>query len=130
VLVLDASAAIELLLRRPRAADVEARLIADVSVHVPHLLAVEVAHACRRLHLAGEVDDRRGQQVLADLADLDAHRYPHEPLLDRAWGLRHTLTIYDAMYVALAEVLDAPLVTLDARLAGAPGHRATVDLIG
>lgn len=131
MLVLDASAVLELLLRRPAGEAVAERLApTEVSLHAPHLLAVEVAHVCRRLDLAGDLDAGRGAQLLADLADLDVHRYPHEPLLERAWALRHAVTVYDGMYLALAEILDAPLVTLDGRLARAPGHRAVVDLIG
>jgi predicted nucleic acid-binding protein len=67
--------------------------------------------------------------ALEDLAALDIARYEHEPLLGRVWELRHTVTAYDAVYLALAEVLDAPLVTFDRRLAAAPGHTARVELL-
>jgi predicted nucleic acid-binding protein len=130
VIVLDASAVVEWLLRLPGAALVEERLSRhDQSLHAPHLLDVEVAQVVRRLAARGVVSADRGQQVLDDLADLDLARHPHEVLLPAMWRLRENLTAYDAAYVALAEALDAPLLTLDARLAGAPGHRAHIDLV-
>lgn len=72
---------------------------------------------------------QRAQAALNDLADLPLNRYPHDVFLFRIWELRHTLTAYDAAYLALAEALAAPLVTCDARLASAPGHRAWVELL-
>lgn len=131
MIVLDASAAVELVLRLPLGEAVAARLAdADESVHAPHLLGVEVAQVVRRYVLRGEVRPARGSEALGDLADLDVVRHPHEPLLPAMWRLRANLTAYDAAYVALAEALDAPLLTLDARLAAAPGHHATIELIG
>lgn len=129
MIVLDASAAIAWLLDLPEAAQVTTRLAPEeVTVHAPHLLAVEVAQVVRRYAAAGEISAERGAHALTDLADLDVARHPHEPLLPMLWRLRSNLTAYDAAYVALALALDAPLVTLDARLAAAP-HGATVDLI-
>ena len=130
MIVLDASAAVELLLATANGDRVVER-IADpaASIHVPHLLSVEVAQVLRRLVAAGTVSRARAAGALDDLADLDAERYPHEPFLPRMFALRDNLTAYDAAYVALAEVLAAPLVTFDGRLAGAPGHRATVQLL-
>ena len=78
---------------------------------------------------AGEIDDRRGREAMADLADMPIRRYPHDVLLPRVWDLRHNLTAYDAAYVALAEALDAPLVTRDRRLARAAGHGADIELL-
>jgi predicted nucleic acid-binding protein len=75
----------------------------------------------------GEVSADRAADAIADLADLDLHRHPHLELLTRAWRLRDNITAYDAMYVALAEALDAPVVTCDAPLAKAPGHRARIE---
>jgi predicted nucleic acid-binding protein len=66
---------------------------------------------------------------VAQVSDFPLHRYPHDVLLPRVWELRHNLTAYDAVYVALAEVLDAPLLTRDRRVATAAGHRARVDLV-
>jgi predicted nucleic acid-binding protein len=71
----------------------------------------------------------RAADAIADLADFDLHRHGHLDLLARAWKLRENLTAYDAMYVALAEALDAPIVSCDAPLAKAPGHRAHVEVI-
>lgn len=130
MIVLDASAAVELLLATANG-DRVAERIADpaASIHVPHLLSVEVAQVLRRLVAAGTVSRSRAAGALDDLADLDAERYPHEPFLPRMFALRDNLTAYDAAYVALAEALAAPLVTFDGRLAGAPGHRAAVQLL-
>ena len=83
----------------------------------------------RRYSLAGEIDDRRGQQLLTDLKDLPVERYSHTILLQRICQLRTSLTAYDAAYVALAEALDAPLLTCDERLAATPGHGATIELL-
>lgn len=130
MIVLDASAAVELVLRLPLGNAVAERLVdPDEAVHAPHLLSVECAQAVRRYVQRGELRPGRGKEALADLADLDVVRHAHEPLLPAIWRLRDNLTAYDAAYVALAEVLDAPLVTLDARLAAAPGHQARVELI-
>ena len=96
--------------------------------HAPHLLAVEVAQVIRRYQLLGVLTADRGALALAALADLDVASYAHEPLLPAIWQLRQNLTAYDAAYVALAAVLEAPLVTLDARLAAAP-HGVDVDLV-
>ena len=79
--------------------------------------------------MIGEIDRDRGAAALADLADLPVRRYPHDILLPRVWELRNNLTAYDAVYVALAEALDAPLLTRDKRLAAAAGHHARVELV-
>jgi predicted nucleic acid-binding protein len=130
VIVVDASALLEALLRTPAAEAVDARLFGSrQTLHAPHLLDVEVAHVVRRYSAAGEIDQERGRAALADLADFPLHRYPHDFLLARVWELRNNLTAYDAVYVALAEALDAPLLTRDQRLAAAPGHRARVELV-
>ena len=98
-------------------------------MHAPHLIDVEVAQVVRRYAAAGELDAERGREALADLADFPLLRYPHDLLLQRIWELRNNLTAYDAAYVALAEVLGAPLLTRDRRLAAAPGHHAKVELV-
>jgi predicted nucleic acid-binding protein len=128
VIVLDASALLEVLLRRPAAEILEPRLFAArETLHAPHLIDLEITQVLRRYAAHGEINDQRGRAALADLSDLPLRRYPHEFLLQRVWELRNNLTAYDAIYVALSEVLDAPLLTLDRRLAGASGHRARIE---
>jgi predicted nucleic acid-binding protein len=95
----------------------------------PHLLDVEVVSAWRRLAVAGDLDDRRAGLAIEDLRAFPLERVPHGPLVDRCWQLRHTLTVYDAAYVALAEMTQALLLTADAKLAGAPGPRCEIELL-
>jgi predicted nucleic acid-binding protein len=130
LIVVDASALIEVLLRTSAAKSVESHLFAPrQTLHAPHLLDIEVAQVIRRYAAKGEIDGERGRVALDDLADLRLQRYPHDFLLPRVWDLRNNLTAYDAVYVALAEVLDAALLTRDHRLAGAAGHHARVVLV-
>jgi len=130
VIVVDASALLELLLQTSLGTRVEARLFADdQELHAPHLLDVEVVQALRRLVRTGEVSSGRADEAIADLTDLDLHRHAHVDLLGRVWKLRDNITAYDAMYVALAEGLQATVVTCDRPLATAPGHRARIELI-
>jgi predicted nucleic acid-binding protein len=130
VIVLDASAAIELLLNTPLGERVGDRLAgAGETLHAPHLLDVEVLHVVRRLCAGGTLGERRARQALADLADLSVVRYSHEDLIGRAWTMRATLTAYDAMYVALAEALDATVVTCDGRLGRAHGHQVKIEVV-
>lgn len=97
-------------------------------LHVPHLFEVEVLHAMRRQALNGALSEDRSRLALNRLLSMNLTRYPHTALLSRIWELRDNLTAYDAAYVALAETLEAPLVTMDARLAQAPGIRAVVEV--
>ena len=130
MIVVDASALIELLLPSDAAGTVAARLFdSGDSLAAPHLIDVETAQVLRRYARTGEIDGQHGREAVADLADMPIRRYPHDILLPRVWDLRHNLTAYDAVYVALAEALDAPLVTRDRRLAGAAGHGAEVELL-
>ena len=130
MIVVDASAMLEVLLRTPDAHAVEERLFdPHETLHAPHLLDVEIAQVIRRYAANGEIDSERGGAALDDLAVFPLHRYPHDVLLPRVWELRNHLTAYDAVYVALAEALEAPLLTRDRRLAGAAGHHATVELV-
>jgi len=130
MIVVDASVVVDVLMATPEAAAVDLRLFqAGEILHAPHLLDVEVAHALRRYARRGEIDEYRGRMAISDLEDFPIIRYPHEPLLGRIWVLRNNLTAYDAAYVALAEALDAPLITRDRRLAGASSHRARIELV-
>lgn len=134
MIVLDTSAVVEWLLGLPLADEVSDRIMAADSLHAPALLDVEVAQVVRRYTALGEISERMAEQALNALADFDAMRYMHEPLLPLIWKLRSNLTAYDAAFVALAAVLDAPLLTLDAHLARAPmlqlpGPGIAVDLV-
>jgi predicted nucleic acid-binding protein len=129
-MVVDASTVLEVLLNTAAGERVGERFFArNETLHAPHLLDVEVAQVLRRYARAGELDDARGRQALEDLTDFPLTRYPHDLFLPRIWELRHKLTAYDAAYVALAEVLEAPLLTRDAALAAARGHRARIELV-
>jgi predicted nucleic acid-binding protein len=128
VLVVDTSAVVAALVGRPPDRRLADRLGTDGDLHAPHLLDVELLHALRRLVRSGALSEDRAADARADFAELTIVRYGHQPLADRAWELRNNLTAYDATFVVLAEVLAAPLVTCDARLARAPGHQAAVEL--
>jgi predicted nucleic acid-binding protein len=130
MIVVDASAMLEFLLQTPLGTRVEARLFRDgEEFHSPHLVDIEVTQGLRRLVRSGEVTSPRAADAIADLMDLDLHRHPHLDLLARAWQLRENVTVYDAMYVALAEALDATVITCDVPLARAPGHRARIEAV-
>jgi predicted nucleic acid-binding protein len=128
VIVADASAILAALLNVDAAALRERLFHAGIKVHAPHLVDLEVTQVLRRFSSRGEVDPDRCRIALADLALAPLTRHAHALLLPRIWELRHNLTAYDAAYGALAEALDAPLLTRDRRIAGAPGHRARVEL--
>lgn len=129
--VLDASALLELLLRSEAGVAVEERIFRrNETLQAPALIDVEVAQVLRRYVARGEITLHRARAALAIVAAFPMDRYTHEPLLDRIWQLRDNITAYDAAYVALAEGLRVPLVTCDARLAGAAGVRAEVEVIG
>lgn len=130
MIVLDASALLELVLATPAGKRVAER-IADPaeSLHAPHLADVEIAQALRRYVREREVDAVTAQAALADLGALDLNRHAHEPLLERVWELRDNLSAYDAVYVALAEGLDGVLLTADSRLSRAPGLHCQIELV-
>lgn len=130
MIVLDASAAVDWLLETSAGQRIETRIYSrKESLHGPHLLEIEVAQVLRRLVRQGTVASRRADEAIDDLTDLPMTRYPHAVLLPRVWQLRHALSAYDALYVALAEVLNAPLLTCDGKIASAPGHHATVEVV-
>jgi len=130
VIVVDASVVVGALVGRPAIRGLAERLRAEGELHAPHLLDIEVVHAIRRLVRTGAISDERAIGSLQDLAELNLIRYPHGVLLERIWSLRHNVSAYDAAYLALAEALDAPLLTCDARVARAGGHSAIVEVLG
>jgi predicted nucleic acid-binding protein len=130
MIVLDASAVLELLLGTPAGVEVSARVAdAALALHVPHLVDVEVAQVLRRYVREAQLTGDDAANALGDLRDLNLTRHAHEPLLERVWELRNNLSAYDAVYLALAETLDASLLTCDRRLAHAPGVRRRAILI-
>jgi predicted nucleic acid-binding protein len=130
MIVLDASAVVDLLIDQPTdTIDLRARLRNVSTAHVPHLLDVEVTSALRRHLLGGRLDVVSARRAIRRLAVLPLIRWSHAPLLGRALTLRDRLTAADAMYVALAEGLGATLLTRDARMAKAGGHRARIEVV-
>lgn len=130
MIVLDASAAIEWLFQSPAGNKIDRKIFsASQSLHVPHLLDVEVAQVVRRFVRDKVITAQRGEEALEDLSDMPLRRYAHDFLIPRVWELRATLTAYDAVYVALAEALDVPLLTCDRRIASASGHSAKVEVV-
>ena len=125
--MLDASATLDFLLHDKSNFEwVEQRLQDDGQLAAPHLLDTEVAHVLRKHVLGGKLDEGRAADALGDLDDLPLERYPAQPLLMRIWELRHNLSGYDATYVALAEALDAPLITSERRLLEIPATASRV----
>ncbi len=121
-LVVDASAVVAALVDAGPAGTWAERLLTSTLV-APQLLHVEAANVLRRAANAGAITDDVASLAHADLVDLRIELVPYEPVAARVWELRHNLTAYDAWYVAVAELIDAPLATLDERLAAAPGPR-------
>lgn len=119
MLVVDASALIEILVAGPRSQAATATLAADSQWLAPHCIDAEVMGVIRRDWQRGVIDETVAGLAVRDLASWPARRIPHPPLLAGSWELRHALRSWDALYVALAEELDCPLVTLDRRLARA-----------
>lgn len=129
MIVLDASAVAEMLSASNRGAAISSEVLdSDAALHAPDLLDAEVANALRKAWLRNELQADRGQLALETLPALPILRHSVAPLLPRVWALRQVMTAYDACYVSLAEVLGAPLVTCDARLARAHGHVARIEL--
>jgi predicted nucleic acid-binding protein len=124
--VADTSAVLAALTGGQAATSVRNRLMSAGSLHAPHLLDIEVLHSLRGLVLNAKLSADRAQDARVDFATLRVIRYPANGLADRIWRLRDNLTAYDGCFVALAEALGYPLVTCDARLARASGHRAEI----
>ena len=130
MIVLDASALLEMLLRTSLADRLMERAFgAAERMHAPHLIDIEVTQVLRRLVQRKDATQVRAAQALLDMAGLIIERHEHQLLVSRVWQLRNSMSAYDGMYVALAEALDAPLLTCDARLAGAHGHSARIELV-
>ena len=130
MIVVDASVLVDVLLHIGQTDVFERRLLAaGGTAHVPHLVDIEVMQVLRRRTIAGRMAASRGHMAIDDLAALPLLRHPHDHLLPRVWELRYNISAYDAVYVALAEYLGAPLLTRDRRLAAAPGHRVRIDLV-
>lgn len=127
MIVVDASAVIEVLVGEPNET-LAARLSEEAMLHAPHLLDTEVLHVLRRLEQRGELTPRRAAWARDLFEGLTIDRYPHHPLSARVWELRPVLSAYDATYVALAEALEATLVTTDGRLVRASGVQAAVEV--
>lgn len=129
MIVADAFAILEVLLRTPAAPAIEARLFErGETLHAPHLIDLEILQVLRRYAAAGEISAERAREALDDLSSFRLRRWAHDALAMRIWGLRQNLTAYDAAYIALAEALGAPLLTRDRRLASAPGIRTRVEV--
>lgn len=130
MIVLDASAAVELVLQTPRAERIAARALHPAErLHASHVIDVEVVQVMRRLVQAKEITVGRADVALSDFEGLAIERHAHRPLIRRVWGLRASLSAYDATYVALAEALAAPMLTCDEKLARAHGHKAKIEVV-
>jgi predicted nucleic acid-binding protein len=128
--VVDAATAIGALVGKDAAGIAARKRIAEATCHAPHLLDAEVGNVLRRAELAGRIGEGTARTALVALPDLIDHRYPHTGrLATLAWELRHTITFYDGLYVALATVLDVPLLTGDVRLGKAPGLSCAVEVL-
>lgn len=130
MLVVDASCLYEVVADGPDAEAVRHRLIADPDQGAPQLVDPEVLGLIRRDLLAGRLDETGAGQAVSDLRDWPGERFDHRLLLDRAWELRDTVRTWDALYVALAEAMQATLITRDGRLARATGPACLIDVIG
>lgn len=129
ITVVDASAIVAALVSSESGGrEMREHIRSQAVLAAPQVIDLEVASVLRRLEQ--DLGPQRASQAIGDFRATGLNRYPHRPLVDRIWALRDNLTPYDAAYVALAEALDAPLLTLDAGLARTPGHRATIELLG
>jgi predicted nucleic acid-binding protein len=130
VIVVDASAVIDLVLAKPASGDILERICArDSQALAPELIEVEVLHVLRRLVLGDELPADRAALAIGYFHDLPIRTMGHRMLARRIWELKHQLSAYDGAYVALAEALDAPLLTSDRRLAASQGHHARIELL-
>ncbi len=129
MLVVDASVLVVALVDDDEDGDRVRERLAGAAIAAPDLVDLEVTSVLRRLVAAGAVPERRARLALDDLVELPLRRAPHRPLIGRCWELRDNVSPYDAAYIALAEALEATLVTADSRLAAAPGPRCEIELL-
>jgi predicted nucleic acid-binding protein len=125
--VLDASAFLELALGTTRGKGIGRRIAnPSLSLHAPHLVDAEVMQVLRRLDRQGEISKEQAKSAVQCFRELDVERHPHTDLLDRVWQVRHNVSAYDALYLALAEALDAVVFTCDEKFAHAPASKNRV----
>ena len=129
MLVVDASALFEVVADTPGSEAVRALLAGDPEHAAPHLVDAEVLSAIQTHHRLGSLDATAAAQAVDDLRLWPGERWAHRALLERAWDLRHNVRGYDALYVALAEALDATLVTLDRRLGRVTSLRCSIEVL-
>lgn len=129
MIVVDASCLFEVVTDTERADPIRQRMLRDRDHAAPHIVDIEVLSLVRRDRLAGRLDETAGAIAVDDLRSWPGERYGHRALLERIWELRESVRGWDAAYVALAEVLDATLITLDARLARANGPRCPIEVV-
>jgi predicted nucleic acid-binding protein len=129
VLVVDAGVLVVALADDGADGDAARSRLRGEELAAPELVDLEVTSVLRKQRIAGQIDDRRALLALTDLRAVPIHRASHLPLLSRCWELRENLTPYAAAYLALAELLEADLLTADARLAAAPGPRCGIEVL-
>lgn len=130
MLIVDASCLYEVVADTARAEQVRRRMSLDPDHAAPHVIDAEVLGIIRRDRLLGRLDETAARQAMEDLRDWPAERFGHRMLLSRAWELRDRARTWDALYVALAEALDATLLTLDERLGRVVGLDCRVEVMG
>jgi predicted nucleic acid-binding protein len=128
VIVLDTSALVTTLVSRQPRPELVSRVASAGSLHSPHHIDVEFLSALRGLVLGGKLTVDRAADARQDFANLRLLRYPIRIVAHRAWEMRQSVSAYDACFLALAEVLDCPLVTCDRRMASASGHHAIIEV--
>jgi predicted nucleic acid-binding protein len=128
MLVIDASCLFEVVVGTARSERIRQRMAQDEDHAAPHAIDVEVMNVVRDQYLRGRLDGTAARQAVTDLRDWPGERYGHRPLLDRAWELRESIRGWDAFYVALAEMMQATLLTLDRRLARAHGPTCAIEV--